>query len=154
MNATALARPGIEDPAVRGFNFADMQRHGRWVMPRLLKAFPHLDQRQMECWLRGVMPSPEYLMRYQDHSVALAQVLRSQANAVEAVVHEIFVWCEDPEDKEQQREASEFYSEFAIWAHHLGCKTVMVDNNSDVPQEMIKEKLGRLFERKQWFARV
>lgn len=152
--SAALARVGIELPAIRGFNFADMQTHGRWMMERMFKAFPHLTQREVETWLRSIQHAQGYLMLYQDNSVALAQVVPAQGLGATSVVQEIFVWCEKPDDKAQQKEAAAFYDNIAEWARNMKIDTVVVEENSDVPHEMIKEKLGRLYERKQWFARL
>jgi hypothetical protein len=96
------------------------------------------------------MESNEFLFLYQDHAVALATAARPHPLAPKPVVQEIFVLAE----KEHEAEAAVMYDEFARWARGLGIDTVVVEEMSDVPHDMIKEKLGRIFTRQQQFARL
>ena len=141
-------------PTIRRFDTADLTTHGAWIVPRMMKTFPHMNERGVASFLQTILYNNEWLILYQDHSVALAQVMAAHTLQGRPVVHERFVWVEDKEDKEQVKQAAEFYVEFLRWAKSLSAEAIIVEENTDVPHELIKEKLGRIFTRQQQFARV
>ena len=141
-------------PTIRRFDTADLSTHGAWILPRMVATYPHLNERAAASLLQTVNYSNEWRFLYQDHSVALAQVMAAHSLSARPVVHERFVWCEDKENKEWVKAAAEFYTEFLRWAKSLSAEAIIVEENSDVPHEMIKEKLGRIYTRQQQFARV
>lgn len=161
MSDTALAEK-IEQPEIpfiRRFERPDIDRHAAWFIPRLLKAFPHLTERSVLTWLLNILGSNEFMFLYQDHAIALAQVVTYSLQP-DALVEERIVWCENPADKQQLADAAHFYTAFYEWAKRKGIPTLIVKESSDVPEELIKAALGddkqgkRLFERKQLYARV
>lgn len=139
---------------LRRFDTADLSLHGKWVLPRMMTAFPHLNERSVASFLQTVNSNNEYLFLFQDDSVALAQVLSAQTLDASRVVIERFVWAKDRDDKEQVKAAAEFYVEFRRWAKGLNSEIVIVGENTDVPNDLIKEKLGRIYTRQQSFARI
>lgn len=157
--ATAEKLTVIDPPFTRRFERPDIDKHAAWFIPRILKTFPHQTERSVYTWLLNIMDSNEFMFLYQDKAVALAQVVAYSLRP-EAIVEEIFVWCEDPRDKDQLAAAAHFYDHFYQWAKRKGVPTLIVEENSDVPHEMIRRQLGneeqqkRLFERKLIFARV
>lgn len=152
--ATAEKIEVVEPPFTRRFERPDIDKHAAWFIPRLLKSFPHLTDRSAYTWLLGILQSNEFMFLYQDHAVALAQVVAYSLRP-EALVEEIFVWCEDAKDKQQVADAAHFYSHFYEWAKRKGLSTVVVEENTDVPHDLVNETLGkRLFQRKLVFARV
>lgn len=154
MSATAvLQRPGIELPAIRRFDLADLTRHGSWLVPRLTAAL-ELPEQRLAGWLRGMIDSSDFLFLYQEHSAALAEMQRVNGLADKPVVRERFVLVEDTESAAHIKEAAGFYDEFARWAKNLGAEIILVEELSNVPHEMIKERLGRIYSRQQQFARV
>jgi hypothetical protein len=90
----------------------------------------------------------------QEHSVALAEMQRANGLADKPIVRERFVLIEDIENAAQQKEAADFYDEFKRWAKNLSADIILVQELTNVPAEMIKEKLGRIYQRQQQFARV
>jgi hypothetical protein len=64
------------------------------------------------------------------------------------------VLAENPDDITHVREAAEFYTEFRRWAKNIGADIILIEELTNVPNELIKEKLGRIFMREQKFARV
>jgi hypothetical protein len=152
--ARKLDEPAVPPP-IRRFELPDLSRHGAWIMARVLKQFPHLNERTVIGWLKGMLYSPETLFLYQDHSVAMAQVVKLHSLDAAPVVHERFVWCETPDNPEHQQEALLFYRDFARWAKHQGCTAMIVEEASDVPHEMIGKLLEkRMFQRQQTFVRL
>lgn len=141
-------------PIVRRFELPDLDRHGGWIMPRLTQAFPHLTERSAAGFLSSLIYNNEHLFLYQPHAVALAQVLSANALANKPVVWERFVWVEDPKDKQQVADAASFYSEFQRWAKAMSVEVIVVEELTDVPHDLIKEKLGRIFQRQQQFVRI
>jgi len=141
-------------PTIRHFDTADLTTHGPWLLPRMVKTFSHMNDRAAASFLQTINYHNEWLFLYQAHGVALAQVMAAHTLQGRPVVHERFVWVEDKEDKEQVKQAAEFYVEFLRWAKSLSAEAIIVEENTDVPHELIKEKLGRIFTRQQQFARV
>jgi hypothetical protein len=143
------AAPTTEQPPARRFQIPDLERHGRWIVGRLLKAFPHKSERELMGWLRGLVYANECMFLYQEHSVALATVTRTHL-LLPPHVQEIFVFAQEG----YVEEAARFYADFERWARHQGIATVVVEELSDVPHEMIREKMGRLLTRTINFARL
>jgi hypothetical protein len=134
----------------RRFQLPDLDRHGRWLLDRMLKVFPHRTERNLIGWLRGILYSNEFLFLYQEHGVALATVMQAHPLSPKMYVQEIFVLSEPG----FELLAAGFYDEFAMWAKRQGLDTIVVEEMSDVPHEAIKERLGRLFQRTVNFARL
>ena len=141
-------------PVIRRFDTADLSQHVKWILPRMLQAFPHLNERGAMSFLQNIQYNNAYLFLYADHGVALAQIMSAHSLDAKPVVYERFVWIEDKEDKEQVKHAAGFYDEFYRWAKTQSADVIIVEENTDVPHEMIKEKLGRIFTRQQQFARL
>ena len=154
MNAPAVLQMVTDAPLIRRFSTADLTTHGAWIVPRMMKVFPHLNERAVASFLQNIEYNNEYCFLFCDDSVALAQVVQSHALTGPSVVYERFVWCENPEDKAQQRHAAEFYVYIRRWAKQMGIDTLIVEESSDVPHDLVKEKLGRIFARQQQFARL
>lgn len=141
-------------PQIRRFDTADLSRHGSWIMPRMMHTYSYLNERGVATFLQNIVYNNEYLLLYSDNGVALAQVMSAHSLDAKPIVHERFVWVEDREDKDQVKHAAEFYVEFYRWAKSLGSDVIIVEENTDVPHDLIKEKLGRIFTRQQQFARL
>jgi hypothetical protein len=142
------------DPMVRRFELPDLSRHGKWIMPRLLQAFPHLNERSAAGFLSSIIYNNEHLFLYQPHGVALAQVVSSHTLMPKPVIWERFVWVEDQQDKDQINAAASFYDHFAKWGKAMDVEIMIVEELTDVPHELIKTKVGRVFSRQQQFARL
>ena len=153
MPALALVEPATYSP-IRRFQLPDLSKHGAWILPRLLQAYPHLNERSAASWLQTILYNNEFCFLYHDHGVALAQLVSVNALTAKPIIQEIFAWVEDRENKDQIEAAAEFYTEFQRWAKNTGATTIIVEEMTDVPHDMIKEKLGRIFTRQQQFARV
>ena len=151
--AKTEARVGIELPAIRRFDLADLPRHGAWLVPRLVAAL-ELPEQRLGGWLRSMIDTSDHLFLVQDHSVALAAIQNANGLADKPIVRERFVLAENPDDITHVREAAEFYTEFRRWAKNVGAEIFLVEEMTNVPHEMIKEKLGRIYSRQQQFARV
>ena len=143
----------VEEPAqltMRRFMPADLTRHGGWIMRRLIQAYPNQNERSLAGFLRGIIYDNSSLFLYQDHGVALAQVSNVHTLAHKPIVYERFVFVEEG----YVQQGVEFYGEFERWAKSQGIEQIIVEEMSDVPHDVIKEKLGRLYTRQQVFARV
>jgi hypothetical protein len=150
-NATPVEGNSVAGlPAVRRFEIADLNKHGGWIMKRLQQARPTLSDVQIMSWLKGVIYSQEFMFLYQEHGCGLAQTVREETLEGKPVVRERFVFAEEG----YAEQAAEFYTSFLQWAKNQGVTTMLVEEMTDVPHDLIKEKLGRLFERKQIFARL
>lgn len=143
-------RPGIERPDIRRFEMPDLPRHGGWLLPRLVKKYPHLTEQLAAGFLNGAITSNEYLFLFQPHSVALAQIERAFGLTPRPLVSEVFVWAES---SQYVAEAAWFYGRFRQWAKHIGADVIVL-GDSDVSADIIKEHLGRVYQRQQQFTRV
>lgn len=154
MAVAELARPAVEPQPIRRFFLPDMDRHP-WLVARLTQLYG-ISERQAIGWFRSLVESPEFHFMFQEHSVGCFEVTRQHTLAVRPILTERFVWCSDPTSEEQQAEACRFYADAAVWAKNKDIDTIIVEENSDVPHEMVRkvEKLGRVLEQKRWFAKV
>ena len=150
MPATAPQIEPTTQSTLRRFALPDLDTHGLWLLPRLEQSYPHLNQRYLLGWIRTLLYDNANLFLYQDHSVALFQLTNVYSLAPKPEIIERFVFCQEG----FQKEASEFYAEVARWAKPQGIEKIWVEELSDVPHDLIKEKIGRVFSRQQQFARV
>jgi len=135
---------------IRRFQVPDIDRHP-WLIKRFVAAYPHITERMLPGWLRGIIYQNEFLFLYQDHSVALAQAVRPDPFTPDLIVRERFVWAEAPRYVE---EAAQFYGRFKLWAKQQSAGRVVVEEQTDVPHEMIQQQLGILLETKLSYARL
>ena len=154
MAEPALKIVEMPAPTIRRFDTADLSRHGAWIMPRMLQAYPHLNERGVATFLQNIMWNNEYLLLYHDNGVALAQIMSAHALDAKPIVYERFVWVQNPDEPQQIKNAAGFYTEFYRWAKSQSADVIIVEENTDVSHDLIKEKLGRIFQRQQQFARV
>jgi len=146
--------PPVFGADTRRFELPDLDRHATWFMPRFIAAFPHLNERQAIGFLRSVLYSSEYLFLFQEKGIALAQTLGAHALEAQTVIWERFVWVEDPQNEKQVEAASYFYERFADWAKRKTVSNIVVEQNTDVPLELIRARLKRITTVEQKVARV
>lgn len=137
-------------PQVRRFMLPDLDRCGNWLIPRIMSAYPHLSQRFVIGWIRNILYDNAYLFLYQDNGVALFQMTPVYSLTPPGVVIERFVFMKNDQDKN----GGAFYTEALRWAQGLNVKEILVEEQSDVPHEVIKDAVGRIFNREQHFVRV
>lgn len=156
MAANAPVLPGTPVPIVntiRRFEVPDMTGKGLWIMQRLLEHFPHLSQQQLHGWLGGLIYSPEYMFLHQPRAIGLAQIVSTFTLAPRPVVEVRFVFVQDKEHDIEQGAA--LYPEFMRWGKHKNADTIVFDElMSDVPEDVIRKKVGRLLTRQILFAKV
>jgi hypothetical protein len=151
MPQAALKEPEIEAPStLRRFALPDLSTHGPWLLPRLQISFPHLTDRFILGWIRNLLYDNANLFMFQDHSVALFQLTSIYSLASKPEIIERFVFCQDG----FQKEGANFYEEVLRWAKSQGVERIRVEELSDVPHDLIKDKLGRVFTQEYRFARV
>ena len=139
---------------VRRFELADLSRHGPWLLKRFAQKLPEVPENQIAGYLRGILYDNAHCFLYQDHAVALAQLVHSPGIKTVKVVQERFVWVENREDKDQLASAADFYAHFKIWAQRQGAERIIVCEDTDVPKSLIEAHLGRVFDTKVSHARV
>lgn len=145
----------IREPAfVRRFELADLSRHGPWLMKRFVAKFPDMSERTVAGYLNGLITNNEHIFLYQDHAVALAQIVNSPGIKVVRMLQERFVWVEDAKDKDQLDDAADFYDHFKREALRRDAERIIVCEDTDVPKMLIEARLGRVFDTKVSHARV
>jgi hypothetical protein len=152
--ALKIEEPVHKPAVVRRFELADLSKHGPWLLKRFAVSFPEVGERVVAGYLRGLIESAEYMFLYQDHAVALAQIVHYPGFKITRIVQERFVWCEDKTDKDQLECAADFYDHILQFAKRRDAERIIVCENTDVPKAMIEAKLGRLFDTKISYARV
>ena len=157
-NAVAKAKDviaaGIVPPEMRRFQRPDLDRHGSWLLERLVKAYPHLRVAQVAGWLASMVYNNDFMFLFQPNAVGLAQMERGQSLAPTPLVRERFVFAREPKYVE---EASWFYVEWERWAKAQGAEVMLVNEGySDVSAEQIRARFDnrRIFTRQQTFLRV
>lgn len=144
-----------EAPVIRRFELADLSKHGGWIMQRLLKAYKHRNERDLAGWLRGILYSPEFMFLYHEHAVGLFMTGRINPLVEKPIIQELFCWCEDAKNDEHITAAAAFYEEILTQAKHRNVDIIIVEYSTDVPHEIIREKLEkRLFTRTEHFVKV
>ncbi len=145
----------VRAPAlVRRFESPDLSKHGPWLLKRFAAIFPELPERLVGAYLSGLIYDNEHAFFYQDHAVALAQLVHSPGIKSVKVVQERFVWVEDRTNKDQLENAADFYSHIKLWGTRQSAERIIVCESSDVPKNLIEARLGRLFDTKVTHARV
>jgi hypothetical protein len=137
----------------RRFQMPDLNTHGGWMLPRLETAF-NMNERMAASWLRSLIYSNESLFLFHGVGVALAQVETINTLQPRPVVRERFVWLREPEDKEAQKQGAQFYDLFSAWAKNQNADIMIVQELTDIPPDLVKAKLGRIFIREQKFTRL
>jgi len=142
----------IETPisTMRRFALPDLDTHGGWILARLKQSFSHLNDRMILGWIRSLLYDNANLFLFQDHGVALFQLTNVYSLAPKPVIIERFVFVMEGYAKE----GAEFYAEAARWGKSQGVEKIFVEEMSDCPHDLIKEKIGRIFSQQMQFARV
>ena len=147
--AEAAAKFEIHEPApMRRFSMADLSQHGPWLLKRFQLKFPNFAERAVAGYLTGLVTNNEHLFLYQDHAVALAQIVHSPGIRPVKQVQERFVWVEDRGAKQQLEDAADFYIRIHDWAKGLDAERIIVCEDTDVPKTLIEARLGRIFDTK------
>lgn len=156
MNAPQAAPAPVPlfNTATRRFDIPDLDRHGLWLLPRLKQKYPHLNDRGILSWIRNIVFVNDWHFICQDTGVALAQCISAHTLSPKPIIHEHFVWVQDKTNEAQIKAAAMFYEDFKRWAGHVDAGVMIIEEDTDVPHEIIKEKLGRVFVREQKFARL
>jgi hypothetical protein len=148
--------PHVESPVIvstdpiRRFTQGDLSLHGQWILRRILQANPQQTERSLIGWLRNLNFDNASLFLATDNGVALFQVTSVFTLAHKPIIIERFVFAMEG----HAVECAEFYVEAAKWAKSQSIEQIIVEELSDIPHEMIRDKLGRLFTRQQIFARI
>lgn len=129
---------------IQRFTVANLSSCG-WFLHRLVSKYPNKNEIGWANYIRSLCNRNDCLFICQPHAVALAEVVQTDTLAGVSVVQERFVWCEDRIDHRQVEAAADFYDEFHRWARALGVKEMVVAKDTDVPMEMIKARLGKIF---------
>lgn len=169
MNQAALKSPEIVYTA-RRFGLPDLNDSAAWLIPRLQRSWPHLQNQNIFGWFRGIIDSSEYFFVRTDHAVTLVQQIHEKLLA-QPIVREHFTLAmrsAEPGHPGYVDEAVFLYGEIRQWAFRVGAAEVHLQNYwdekehpeqaaarlTDVPRDMVKGQFGRLFLRETYFAKI
>jgi hypothetical protein len=130
---------------VRRFISSELSTHGHWLMPRLVSKWPNRNEWGWANYLRALCDRNDCLFLAQDHSVALAEIVQVDNLSGWKSIWERFVWCENRQSIDHIEEAALFYDRFHDWGVALAIGKIVVAQNTDVPTEMIKKRIGRVW---------
>jgi hypothetical protein len=143
-----------EPEQARRFFMPDLDRHAGWLLERMVQAYPHLNTQQAHGWLRSVLGSNEFMIVYLSCGVGLFQSWHPTL-APQPVIKQHFVWAMDPNNRNQVKACAEIYVELVRWAKRMRItKIIDVEMNTDLPIELVKQKLGRINSREQLYATI
>ena len=140
----------IPDIICRRFNLPDMSEMGLWLFKRLESRYPTAPDSTFSGWLRGAMESNEYHFVRTDNAVGLAQIYRLPLDP-QAHLTEVFVLVKD---QDALPEGAEIYRAFKRWGESMGADEIIVERQTDVPREMIREALGKVWVRETFFCKM
>lgn len=148
-------RVAIPEPAkttiIRRFTEADLSMHGQWILKRLRQAYPANSERMIIGWLRNLSFDNASLFLATDNAVALFQVTGVFSLAHKPIIIERFVLALEG----HIAEAAKFYLEAVQWAKSQSIDEMIIEQMSDVPHDLIRDKVGhRVFTRQQLFVRL
>lgn len=135
--------------AVRRFDLVDLADMGVWLVARLQEQFPHINQKMIAGWVRGLITSNEHLFLRSHDAVLLAQIARAPLSS-HLHTEEVFLFVRN----EAIEEGLALYHEMKTWSNRLGSKMMMIERQSDVPHDIIKkalENFGRMYRSDTYF---
>lgn len=148
----------------RRFQLPDLDSQGGWLIERMTRALfkssgedlprDPITTKNIAAFLKGCIYGNEFLFLYQDDAVGLFQMDPSGALGAKTMIRERFVFVRDHENKEHVAQGLDMYDRALKWAKHMGASAIIVEEMSDVPHDMIRERIGRLFTKQMVFARV
>lgn len=148
----------------RRFGLPDLNDCAGWLVPRLSKSWPQLQQITIFGWFRGIIDSPEYLFVRTDNAVSLSQRINERLSP-NPIVKEHFTF---PKNQSHLDEAAFLYTEIKQWAFRLGASEVLLQHYydekefpeeaakrmTDCPKDMVRPAFGKLFAREILFAKI
>jgi hypothetical protein len=148
-----MLAPIVGSPVQR-FTQSNLTDKAGWILKRLVAKYPNRDERGWANQLRFMCDRNDCLFIVQLHGVALAEVVQTDTLVGKRVVQERFVWCEDRQNPDQVEAAADFYDEFHRWAFSLGIDEIVIAKDTDVPNEMIQSRLGKIYLSQTRFVKV
>lgn len=131
----------IVNPAQR-MTLNYFQKDMAWALQRVVQGYPHLTERTAFAWLQPLLSNNEFLFLRTGRCIGLAQIVREHTLRPRPIVYERFVFCRNPDDKEEILEAIEIYAEFRRWGQHQGAANMIVLEQTDVPSKVLDAKVG------------
>ena len=163
MADVAVATPVVKSEPVTArimrFSPGDFQELGEWLLWRLKDRFPHVTQSMLAGWLRGEMVNNEVMFLRLGNAVGLASIGHKNIMDPRPIIEEIFVLIKGRDadaviEKAHLAEGARLYEEFKRWGETIGASEMLVERMSDVPREMIKAALGRVWAREVVFTKL
>lgn len=127
----------------RRMQLPDVMQKGVWLVGELKERFKSTEG-EMINWMRSITVTPgnEFMFIRTDHAIALAHCLREPLSS-RPIVQEQFVLVED---EKYMEEGGYLYECLKRWALNLQAYQLRVENFTNVPRQMVKERLGDLYE--------
>ena len=144
---------------VMRFGLGDFQELGEWLLWRLKDRYPQVNASTLSGWLRGEMVNNEVMFIRLGNAVGMASIGHKSLLDPRPVIEEIFVLVKGRDadaviEKAHLAEGARLYEEFKRWGETLGASELLVERMSDVPRDMIKAALGRVFAREVVFTKL
>lgn len=156
---TVIEKSEPQSARVMRFGPADFQDLGEWLLWRLKDRFPQIHQSMVAGWLKGSMDSNEIMFLRFGRAVGMASIGHKNLLDPRPVIEEIFVLVKGRDtdgviEKPAFEEGARLYGEFKRWGETLGASEMLVERMSDVPRDLIKLALGRVWAREVVFTKL
>ena len=146
----------IVDPSIHTVSSVDMPQLAdrvTWMLERLRDRFPGYQDTHIINWLRtmsGTNGISNYRFVCTKHAVALSEY-RNEHLTVKPIVIDHFVLVEEGADIS---EGEALYDDMKRWAMGLGASEIRINLKSDVPTEQIEDRIGKIVERREKYAKI
>ena len=139
---------------IRRLQESDLALHSSWLFPRLTKLYPHMNDRALLTWFKGIMFSNDFMPLASDTGVALGYISRPDVLAQKPIVQVGFVWVKNRAEAAQAQEAIGFYQQYINWANSNFIDVIYLADHSDVPLDVVKETFKRVLVKETKYLRV
>jgi hypothetical protein len=155
---TGFLAPVPTHNAVNRFTTGDLAKYGEWLLWRLKERYPQLAERNAASWLGSLTNTNDTMFLRTASAVGVAQLLRRRLDP-QPFVEEVFVLCKGRDsdgaiEQSAYAEGALIYAEFKRWGEGHGASELVVERWSDVPREMIKATLGKLYLRESAYVKI
>lgn len=141
----------IPTPTISRYTLKDLIEQGSWLADRVRQNWSHLTERSALGWLRSCLEINEFFFIKSPHAVSLCRVMHLSLDPV-PTVEEIFVFVDEKDKEDRQREGAAHYVEMQRWARTMQGRDIIVNRHTDVPLDMIREAMGPVAQKPSYVA--
>jgi hypothetical protein len=131
--------PTVPYVIFRRFILPDLDELGIWLLGRLRKNRPCMNDRSYVSWLRSCMESSEFHFIRSKSAVGMAQRVNGPMDQ-KILVKENFIYAKPGGEDE----AAQIYREFTSWTENIGAHEYVLSFDSDVDKKEVERYMGNI----------